>query len=620
MNNSREFAEAMQRFKSGDLVGAESVLKTLGGPLSDNSDVLHLSAIIFLERDLPEQSAKCFDRLSSFMKYEAMSSNILRPMAIAYQRSERISEATGVAEKIVSLPDASLDDWLNYGFLLLEMGNAAEALAAFNRILAEDIEHGDAYFGRGRAAIILEKFDVANAAFAQAVHFAPDDAEAKFYYAKVLHELGNDPQAIRLLYEATQIDSDYSEAYCDLGCLLADSGNLTEAKRAYKQALLVDPSCAVALNGLGTIQSSLGNIELAEQFFRKSLSAEKNLIIAHCNLAEIKRFKSFDRDAEAVYWQSKRDNITQNEAVQIGFALGKIREDIGEFDEAFAAFKAANQLYRSQLSYNISEDEAFVEVMIKSFDATKLGPAISAANWDGKKPIFILGMPRSGTTLVEQVLASHSLVHGAGELDLFERLFGERFPSSDNLENICVDQLTKIGQTYLSAISELAPKASCIVDKMPTNFMFLGPIALAMPAAIIVHCRRDPIDTCLSCYKRLFSHNHPYSYNLRELGQFYGLYQRIMSHWTSVFPDRIVEVVYEDLVESFDCESRRLIEACGLDWEEKCLEFYKTERPVFTNPEGVRRPIYSDAVRRWECYESHLQPLVCSLRAAGLHK
>ena len=610
----------MQRFKLGDLVGAEAVLKTLGGPLSDNSDVLHLSAIIFLERDLPEQSAKCFDRLSSFIEHGSFSSDILRPMAIAYQRSGRISEAMGVAEKIVSLPNASLDDWLNYGFLLLEMGSAVEALAAFDCILAEDVEHGDAYFGRGRAAIILEKFDVANAAFSQAVHLAPDDAEAKFYYAKVLHELGNDPQAIRLLSEATQIDSDYSEAYCDLGCLLADAGDLAEAKRAYEKAVLADPSCAVALNGLGTIQSSLGNTELAEQFFRKSLSVQNNLIIAHCNLAEIKRFKSFDGDAAAVYFQSKRDNITRIEAVQIGFALGKIREDIGEFDEAFAAFKAANQSYRSQLNYNISEDEAFVEVMIKSFDADKLRPATSVASRDGKKPIFILGMPRSGTTLVEQVLASHSSVHGAGELDLFERIFRERFPSMDNLENVGVDQFKKIGQTYMSAISELAPKASCIVDKMPTNFFLLGPIALAMPAATIVHCRRDPLDTCLSCYKRLFSHNHPYSYDLRELGQFYGLYQRIMNHWTSAFPDRIVEVVYEDLVESFEIESRRLITACGLDWDEKCLDFYKTERPVFTNPEGVRRPIYGDAVRRWERYESHLQPLVCSLRGAGLHK
>jgi len=613
MNNSREFAKAMQSFKSGDLVGAEAVLKTLGGPSSKDLDVLHLSAIIFLERDLPKQSAKCFERLLSFIKCKEISADILRPMAIAYQRSEQISEAKSVAKKIVSLPTASLDDWLNYGFLSLEMGDAEEALVAFDCILAEDIEHGDAYFGRGRAAIILEKFDVANTAFAQAVHFAPNDAEAKFYYAKVMHELGNDPQAIRLLYEATKIDPDYLEAYCDLGCLLADSGNLTDSKRAYERAVLADPSCANALNGLGTIQVSLGNIKLAEQLFRKSLSAENNLVIAHYNLAEIKRFKSFDGDAAAVYSQSKRDNISQNEAVQIGFALGKIREDIGEFDKAFAAFKAANQRYRSTLAYNIGEDKAFVEIMIKSFDADKLRPATFDASRDGKKPIFILGMPRSGTTLVEQVLASHSSVHGAGELDLFERLFRERFPSTDNFKNICVDQLIKIGQTYISAISELAPKAAYIVDKMPTNFLFLGPIALAMPAATIVHCRRDPIDTCLSCYKRLFSHNHPYSYDLRELGQFYGLYQRIMSHWTSVFPGRIVEVVYEDLVESFEIESRRLITACGLNWDEKCLHFYKTERPVFTNPEGVRRPIYSDAVRRWEQYESHLQPLVSSL-------
>ena len=174
MNNSSEFGKAMQRFKLGDLVGAEAILKTLGWPLSDNSDVLHLSAIIFLERDLPKQSAKCFDRLLSFIECKEISPDILRPMAIAYQRSGQISEAKSVAKKIVSLPNASLDDWLNYGFLLLEMGDAEEALIAFDCILAEDIEHGDAYFGRGRAAIILEKFGYVSA-------YSPDIFYVSFF-------------------------------------------------------------------------------------------------------------------------------------------------------------------------------------------------------------------------------------------------------------------------------------------------------------------------------------------------------------------------------------------------------------------------------------------------------
>ena len=224
--------------------------------------------------------------------------------------------------------------------------------------------------------------------------------------------------------------------------------------------------------------------------------------------------------------------------MQLGFALGKINEDIGEFDNAFIAFSRANKRYRSKLNYSIEKDEAFTRNIINFYNKEKIKSLEFVADSYRKKPVFVIGMPRSGTTLVEQILSSHSLIYGAGELNLFEKLLGRDSQGVDKLKHVDKHELKRIGQKYTSIISSLDENASLIVDKMPTNFLFLGPIALAMPDAKIIHCRRDPLDTCLSCYKRLFSQNHPYSYDLCELGKFYRLYQCLMQHWISVFrPD-----------------------------------------------------------------------------------
>lgn len=614
MNYSLQVTKALRKFETGDFDGAEKALEAVGGAASEDLNVLHLIALVFLERNLPKKAAACFDRLSDLYKHNPIPLEILRPMALAYQRSDRISEAALAAEKTISCSNVSADDWLNFGFISLENGDAAKARSAFNHVLNNEIENSDAYFGLGRANIDLKRFEEADLALGKALHFAPDDPEVRFFRAKALCELGNDRQAINLLLEATQIDPTFTEAFCNLGFLLAENGKMEEARREYENATTNDPSCAEAFNGLGTIELSQGKFSRAEKLFRKSIFLNQELVIAHCNLVALKKFETFDEDAKAVENQLKRKEITHDESVQLGFALGKINEDIGEFDNAFIAFSRANKRYRSKLNYSIEKDEAFTRNIINFYNKEKIKSLEFVADSYRKKPVFVIGMPRSGTTLVEQILSSHSLIYGAGELNLFEKLLGRDSQGVDKLKHVDKHELKRIGQKYTSIISSLDENASLIVDKMPTNFLFLGPIALAMPDAKIIHCRRDPLDTCLSCYKRLFSQNHPYSYDLCELGKFYRLYQCLMQHWISVFSGRIVEVFYEDLIENLEAESRRLISACDLAWEDDCLSFYETQRTVFTNPEGVRRPIYNDSVGKWKSYGQHLKPLVQALQ------
>jgi len=612
MDEAQQFTKAVEHFQAGDLDGAEQGLAPLGGLDSDHPDVLHLSAVILLERNRAEEAADCFERLRTALKGAPAPLEILRPMAVAYQRAGRMDAAAKVAQEIVDLAPESLDDRVNLAFMLLEAGRAADALPEFDNVLAQDAACADAHYGRGRAAFALKQPAEADASYAEATRLAPGDSEAMFWHARALQALGDRAGAIEKLHAALTVSPDYLEAYCDIGTLLAEAADMDNAMRAYGNALQIDASNAVALNGLGTLQSALGHRGEAEESFRAALASDPQLVIAHCNLAEIKRFDSFDEDATALGEQVDRPEITEEEQAQLGFALGKVYEDLGKYDEAFSRFSAANQLYRAGLEYDPDDDEALATAMIGGFDAAAVARfRDKGAGCDDAMPIFVLGMPRSATTLIEQILASHSAVHGAGELDVFEALLGENVADLEALAELEAATLSDLGQAYVSALSELAPAGTAhVVDKMPTNFLFLGPIASALPRAKIIHCVRDPLDVCLSCYKRLFSHRHPYSYDLEELGRFYKLYERLIDHWRAVFPDRIVDVVYEDLIADPESETRRVIAACGLDWEDSCLAFHETERPVLTNPEGVRQPIYKDAVRRWEKYESHLGPLM----------
>jgi hypothetical protein len=234
-------------------------------------------------------------------------------------------------------------------------------------------------------------------------------------------------------------------------------------------------------------------------------------------------------------------------------------------------------------------------------------------------PIFVLGMPRSGTTLVEQILASHPQVHGAGELRALQRLVDGLGDYPAAATRLAPAELARLGESYLAQIRPLAGGRAHLVDKMPANFLHAGLIHLMLPGARIVHCRRDPVDTCLSCYTKLFSGEQMFAYDLRELGLFHRAYQTLMAHWRAVLPpDRFIEVDYEAVVENLEGEARRLVAFLGLPWDEACLGFHKTERPVRTaSVNQVRQPIYRTSAGRWKAHAAHLEPLLSALGIDG---
>jgi sulfotransferase family protein len=310
--------------------------------------------------------------------------------------------------------------------------------------------------------------------------------------------------------------------------------------------------------------------------------------------------------------------------LQLDFALGKAYSDLKDYPRAFAHLLAGNAAKRATISY----DETSIFALFDRIEATFTRELIAKKAGSGDPsslPIFVIGMPRSGTTLVEQIIASHPMVHGAGELQAFNDVIlalrgpnGDAIPYPNFVPSLDASALQQIGARYLSAVRKLAPSGERVTDKMPSNYYFAGLIHLALPNAKIIHTVRNPVDTCLSCFSKLFTAEQNHTYDLAELGRYYKRYERLMAHWRRVLPAQcILDVRYEDVVADLEGQARRIIAYCALPWDERCLSFHKTDRAVRTaSASQVRLPIYKGAVGRWRAYEKQLGPLLSALGVA----
>ena len=366
----------------------------------------------------------------------------------------------------------------------------------------------------------------------------------------------------------------------------------------------------------------LGRTEEARRAFEKAIELAPRRVLFYAGLAEMRRFAKGDRHLAAMK-KLARDPATLGgeEQIQLHFVLGKAFADLAQHDRSFCQLLAGNTLKRQQINYDeaavLAEFDRIRAVFTRGVMQDKRG-----LGHPSSVPIFIIGMPRSGTTLVEQMLASHPKVFGAGELSDFHdavvRLAardGVLQPYPEMVSSMTGPRLFALGADYLAHVRRMAPSADRITDKMPGNFVAAGLAHLALPNARIIHIRRDPIDTCFSCFSTLFAADHPYAYDLGEIGRYYRAYAALMEHWLDLLPEEVmVEVQYETLVTDFEREARRIVAHCCLDWDDACLAFYRTQRPVQTaSMLQVRQPIYQSSIGRWRPYEDWLGPLLAAL-------
>ena len=555
---------------------------------------------------------------------------------------------------------AGRPDWTQpiygLGVVLAAQGELAAARAQFERVVALRPDFADAYYNLGCLAQTEGNLPAAQMRYEQAIAIAPNSAEAHNNLGNVLRGLGKFDAAMRCVRRAVEIDPKHAIARNNLGCLWQQAGDLDAAKAAFEQVIAIAPDYAEAHNNLGNVLGRLGKPDEALVHYERAVALRPDLVEPQTNLgaalilkgeftralacirraleirpdftgavyhlAELKTFAPQDPELDALEALVERSaGRSVPDRLHLHFALGKALDDAGEYHKAFQHWIEANRLKRGLVQYDADGHERLCRRVAEVFDSA-LFERLGAGGDPSELPIFILGMPRSGSSLVEQILASHARVHAAGELPNFNRLArsatdasGQIVPFPDYVPTLTAEERQRLGEAYLAGLPPVAADKTRLTDKFPANFLCVGLIRLVLPGARIIHTLRNPLDTCVSCYSKLFETGQAYSYDLSELGRHYRAYETLMAHWRTVLPaGAVLDVSYEELVADLEGQARRLVEFCGLEWDERCLNFHETKRPVTTGSKlQVRRPLYRGAVERWRRYEPFLGPLIAAL-------
>ena len=433
----------------------------------------------------------------------------------------------------------------------------------------------------------------------------------------VLLDVGEIDTAICHYRQAIQTEPAYVDAHFNLGIALERQGKTQEAIVSYRQTLQLDPEYVEARLNLGAALESLGLIAEALVEYRRVIDKSPKYARAYYRIASASHGELDRVELQAMEGLLSKADPASDAAIHLHFGLARAYADIGREDDAFAHWESGNKAKRATYSYDVAESTQFHRRIADAFTPELLN-AKARQSHDDDTPIFVVGMPRSGTTLVEQILASHPQVSGAGELTFLRDISRNLAVHSDTYPEI-VHALSGIdfrlaADDYLGKLCARVPGVSRIVDKLPGNFLYIGMIKLMLPNARIVHCVRNPVATCFSCYTQLFNAPQRFTYDLTELGTFYSSYRGLMAHWQRVLPGHVFDLQYEELVGDQEAVTRRLLEFCDLEWNDSCLQFHETERPVRTaSAAQVRQPMYKGALMGWRHYENHLGPLLDAL-------
>ncbi len=556
----------------------------------------------------------------------------------------RLPEAGRLYEAVLRLDPAHDRALYNLGLIQLRQGRLDEALDRFSRAVAQNPRFAEAHNAAGIALRRSGRHREALPHYEQALVLDPDYAEAEYNLGAALAALGRHEEAAAHYRRALALKPDHAEAENNLGAALRALGRYEEAAAHYRRALALKPGLAEARSNLGAVLQPLDRHEEALAQFDQALALKPDLAEAHHGrgvalqtlgrldegrraieaaiaiaprkaefygaLARSKRLVDGDPHRVAIEALARdMASLPEEEQVHLHFALGRVYDDLGRRERSFRHLVEGNALKRRHIAYDEAAALAAMARTRALFSAELIG-RLAGRGDPSPLPVFILGMPRSGTTLVEQIVASHPRAHGGGERRDFETAIAGLDPREADGEG-----WRGVGGRYVERIRPLSPAAARITDKMPGNFRFAGLIHLALPNARIIHVRRDPVDTCLSCFSILFGGELPYAYDLAELGRYYRAYAEVMAHWRATLPPAaMLEVEYETLVADFEPQARRIVAHCGLDWDRACLDFHKLRRPVWTaSAAQVRQPVYQSSVGRSRPYEGMLGPLLAAL-------
>ncbi|OGT91547.1 MAG: hypothetical protein A2286_04790 [Gammaproteobacteria bacterium RIFOXYA12_FULL_61_12] len=617
----KAFAQASDLFQRGYLKEADQLCLRMLKKLPGLPDIIHFRGVIACQSGEPKRGVKL------------------------------------IAEAVAADPN-NADYRVNLGNAYREIGLREEAIRHFRTALRLRQDMPELHNSLGVLYKENDEFSLAELEFREAIRLKPHFPHAQYNLAQLYLSQGDKGKALEQLQAAIRSDPVYTDAYLAMARIYKDMSIAEKAYPLYQELVTNNPGdwsvmmeYAVVLQQMGRIEESLGiarkaydqapgdnenaciaignALQLAGKheealiYFRKALEINPNALSVYGAIASSRKFTGSEVEIAEIKRSLECQNLDEKTRSALHFALGKVYNDCRLYDDAFRHYLEGNGLRRQLAPYASEETEVHFTRLINFFNKDFFTDR-SYSGLNSDLPIFILGMPRSGTSLTEQIISSHPQVFGAGELGDFARirahlthLAGENASFPESILQLSSDILTAVTNRFLKNLRDLAPDAKHITDKMPHNFLNLGLIAYLLPNAKIIHCKRNPLDNCLSIFFQNFEAEHPYKSDLHDLGLYYRQYHRLMAHWHEVLPSRIFDLQYEDLVENQEAVSRKLIEFCGLDWNDACLDFHKSERAVRTASQWqVRQPIYKTSTDQWRRYEKHIAPLIhtlCSL-------
>ena len=521
------------------------------------------------------------------------------------------------------------DDPFESAASAFDEGRIGDSEAMCRRILKQDPVNIDAICLLSDVAQKYGRTKEANALLSRAVEVAPDFAYARLKLAHVLHERLALDAALEQLDHVKRLDIAGAWSLNRLvltGHIFTRMGRNEQAIANYEAALAHDPDSVGLLMSLGHARKTLGDLSGAVAAYRAVVAAAPGHGDAWWSLANLKTFRFSAADIDTMREQALSDAISRDDFFHTSFALGKALEDAGEFEQAFVWYQRGNAVRRRLVRYSAKRNRDDIEAIISFFTKPRL-QSFDVAGASDPAPIFVVGLPRAGSTLIEQILASHSFVEGTQELpDLMSiaiRLSGRKhLDEASAYPGILADMspaaLRQLGEEYLERTRVHRSGAPYFIDKLPNNFMHVGLLHLILPNAKVIDARRNPMDCCFSCYKQLFAKGQNFTYSLKEIGAYYHDYLYLMEHWDRVLPGKVLRVLNEDVISDPEGQIRRLLAYCRLPFEASCLSFYENQRPVRTpSADQVRRPVNAKGVGRWRAFEAQLMPLAEALEDAG---
>ena len=505
-------------------------------------------------------------------------------LAAEHQKEGRLEEAERCCRDVLRTSPNNVDALRLLGITLIRGGRVDEAETQFRKAIAIAPDFVGALMDLGRSLKDQNQFEEAIDCFKQAMRLEPTNFQAPFLLASTLT-----PAA--LTYEALE---------------------------AYERVLELRPNHPGARLGLAHVLKTIGRQKEAVQAYRDCIELKPNNGETYWSMANLKTYQLSDDDIETMESKLGLEEVDEESRVNFLFALAKAYEDRGEYDRAWSFYVDGNEGRRALEFYDPVQTEVTNDTLIEVFDKSLFEKNRGHGHPDAA-PIFVVGLPRSGSTLIEQILASHSMVEGTSELPYLgqvaaslnrNRADGINYPEA--VRELGNTHLDRLGKDYLRrAQLHRIEGTPHFVDKMPNNFPSIGLIHLILPNAKIIDARRYPLDSCLSCYRQLFARGQTFTYDLTDIGEYFLQYQRMMDHWHEVLPGRVLTVQYEELVTDFETQVRRLIDYCDLPWEDACASFHETDRPVRTaSSEQVRQPVYTKSIHFWRNHEQHLGELI----------